>query len=474
MAVRFESIPVLDVNINNLHHLWPSLMKAVESATFIAIDTELSGIGTRKTLMAKSVEDRYKGTADNAKSRSVVSLGLSCFQLTHVDTKPRKHTSDMSDDSSVDDGSESCHVWNFLVQTYNIMALCQEEYIVEPASLRFLVEHGFDFNKQYSCGVGYYRGNDKVESPSDNISLRSLFTNIVRSSKPVVFHNALTDLVYLYQNFYANLPATMSSFIADLTEIFPGGVYDTKYITDYVHRMPASYLEYVFRKSQRDNLQRYESDQSSVTINILPYPHSETVNQCRCGLPQKTLQDTDPDPDTFQAIKDHICQGFAGHGWCGNGNRCTRSHDIDLILDLDQLVQTKKSRKRKRRIHNQQQENGDNSDEKMGSVGNQFTKDQFEEFIVSRHENREICKAGCHRAGFDSFMTGFSFAVYISKYGNYNDSFCLDNCGMEAFKNNVYLSGKDMPLSIVKSAFSKTSKDHKEKIKRISENGDNS
>lgn len=156
-----------------------------------------------------------------------------------------------------------------------------------------------------------------------------------------------------------------------------------------------------------------------------------------------------------------------GHGWCSNGDQCSKSHDIDLILDVDHLVQTKKSRKRKRRIRNQQ-ENGDDNDEGQEPVSNQFTKDQFEEFIQNRLGNREVCRAGCHRAGFDSFMTGFSFAVYISKYGSYNGSFCLDSCGMEAFKNNVYLSGKDMPLSIVKSAFSKTSKDHKDKIKRMS------
>lgn len=109
------------------------------------------------------MEDRYKGTAENAKTRSVVSLGLSCFKLTHVDVKPRTQTGNMSDDSFLEASpSSSCHTWNFLVQTYNIMALCQEEYVVEPSSLKFLVEHGFDFNKQYSCGVGYYRGNDKV------------------------------------------------------------------------------------------------------------------------------------------------------------------------------------------------------------------------------------------------------------------------------------------------------------------------
>ncbi|XP_052684784.1 target of EGR1 protein 1-like isoform X2 [Crassostrea angulata] len=380
----------------------------------------------------------------------------------------------MSDDSFLEASpSSSCHTWNFLVQTYNIMALCQEEYVVEPSSLKFLVEHGFDFNKQYSCGVGYYRGNDKPNPTSSSMCLRSFFTVLVKSRKPVVFHNALTDLVYLYQNFYASLPPTMSSFIADLTEIFEGGVYDTKYITDYVHRMPASYLEYVFRKSQRDNTQRQSTERSSVTINILPYPPSETVNHCRCGLPPDSLQDKDPDQDTFQAIKDHICQGFAGHGWCSSGNRCNKSHDIDLILDVDHLVQTRKSRKRKRRNRNQNQEDGD-SDESQEPTNKQYTKDQFEEFLSKRLGDREICKAGCHRAGFDSFMTGFSFAVYISKYGSYNGSFCLDDCGMEAFKNNVYLSGKDMPLSIVKSTFSKTSKNHKEKIKKISEHVDNS
>lgn len=63
--------------------------------------------------------------------------------------------------------------------------------------------------------------------------------------------------------------------------------------------------------SQRDNTQRQSTERSSVTINILPYPPSETVNHCRCGLPPDSLQDKDPDQDTFQAIKDHICKGFA-------------------------------------------------------------------------------------------------------------------------------------------------------------------
>ena len=40
----------------------------------------------------------------------------------------------------------------FHVQSFNMITLCAEDYIVEPASLRFLVEHGFDFCKQYAEG----------------------------------------------------------------------------------------------------------------------------------------------------------------------------------------------------------------------------------------------------------------------------------------------------------------------------------
>ena len=100
----------------------------------------MSGLGERKKLMAQSVDDRYKSMCKAAQSRAILSVGVSCFalRLSHSQSQPRN--------------------LHFTVKTYNILVLCGENFVVEPGSLKFLTEHGFDFNKQYSKGIPYVRG----------------------------------------------------------------------------------------------------------------------------------------------------------------------------------------------------------------------------------------------------------------------------------------------------------------------------
>lgn len=101
-------------------------------------------------LFHRFIEDRYKYMCEVAQSRAILSLGISCFKLKKL--KPHKETKH----------KESDEILNIKVNTFNIVVLCLENFIVEPASLKFLVEHGFDFNKQYSRGVPYRRGDDQV------------------------------------------------------------------------------------------------------------------------------------------------------------------------------------------------------------------------------------------------------------------------------------------------------------------------
>ena len=73
-----------------------------------------------------------------------------------------------------------------------------------------------------------------------------------------------------------------------------------------------------------------------------------------------------------------------------------------------------------------------------------------------------------HRAGFDAFMTGFTFAVYLAKFGKARTGAeKWSEMGMEEFRNKVSLSGKDIPLHVMKSNFAKTSREHREKMDRL-------
>lgn len=185
-----------------------------------------------------------------------------------------------------------------------------------------------------------------------------------------------------------------------------------------------------------------------------------------------------------------MCSIFAAHGNCKNGQRCPKSHNVDLILDLDYLIATKKSRKRKRRKENQNGgvENDQNTmetDEEQ-SHNETDTVDIAEELNTSHDISCDLVshdtsqshdlkysqsgnrsKAGGHRAGFDAFMTGFIMSCYISNYASYNGNMDMKSFDIDNLKNNIYLSGKDVPWIVSKSAFAKTSKQHNTKFEKI-------
>lgn len=66
--------------------------------------------------------------------------------------------------------------------------------------------------------------------------------------RSVEVSSSVVHFVSFLQCFYAHLPERLATFTADLTEMFPAGIYDTKHVTKFELCFTASYLEYAYKK----------------------------------------------------------------------------------------------------------------------------------------------------------------------------------------------------------------------------------
>lgn len=83
------------------------------------------------------MEEHYQALSTVVSTRAILSLGLACFRW------------------SGSESSDPAGPVLLLVEVYNAWLLVQQPFVTDPTSAQFLVEHGFDFNKQYSQGLPY-------------------------------------------------------------------------------------------------------------------------------------------------------------------------------------------------------------------------------------------------------------------------------------------------------------------------------
>ena len=290
-----------------------------------------------------------------------------------------------------------------------------------------------------------------------NPLLPDLFSHLIKSKKAVVFHNGFIDLCFLYQNLYLNLPPKFGSFISNMHQLFPAGIYDTKYITDVVMKYQSSFLEYVYYHLQRNNVKAMMEEKVHVFINFPDYedmPMIEFRNMKTRILDQK--------PDGID-----ICRHYSRHGWCIDASECSKSHNIDLILDLRRMKEEKQRKKSSKSL--------------ARSVNGMKMLSRFNESLViedqvtgdSEVDGLEVTgrvKSGAHRSGYDAFMTGYAFACIMTDYCSrapFHKPLSGRTIGLKSIMNCVFLSGKDMPLKIRKSNYDKTTRDHDHKLASI-------
>ena len=523
-----DKVLIIDVTKNNFEKFWPKIIEDISNSSFLAIDAEMSGLGSTKMTMNPNLDERYASLSSMAATRSIISLGLACFNCTNDEIQ------------RIDTNQNTL---NYSVSIYNIMLLSSDPYMIDPAAVKFLVNHGFNFNKQFSEGISFYAGNDRDNIKDPSISMRRLFCELIRHRKPLVLHNGLTDLVFMYQCFYAQCPSKLTAFMADLSEIFPSGIYDTKYIAEFLDHTPASFLLFLFKFNLLKNKELLENGKISIKVDFGKKNEDATVI---CLHQNSEKADSVP-----------ICNKYAEYGWCLQGFQCKKSHDIDAIVQMHRNI-TPRKRKRKSKTPSESSEKishlsyttvaADQSDstitndsrandkvlkkvdtlktvsvsEDYSSNGNQqcpyslaegksrgFDCNASDELTndvelspkdlngssnkgqgcnVDKNAQLDNCtgkiittSSGGHRSGIDAFMTGYIFAVFIAsrcenvfvpdsaiKSTDFSDSIkYLRSDVRKSVVNKLFLSGKSIPLPVCKSKFTKTSKNHNHKILKV-------
>ncbi|KAF9550733.1 Target of EGR1, member 1 (Nuclear) [Mortierella hygrophila] len=337
------------VTKHNLAQMQPMIVHLLKEAAFIALDAEFTGLGSSSQITrAKDIQERYQHLCALAKGHALVAFGLSLFIKTEPSSKTGQdkggYDVDM-EDAGQQQGKGKKRRSNeferaYRVHNFNFSMLVERDYMVSPNSMLFLAENGLDLNQWIMEGIPY-TGGDRLTNEggrgNPNGIMRSIFRRIMTKQVPVVVHNGFLDLIFLYHSFYADLPPKLSTFLADLSDMFPGGLFDTKYISDYMTRERSSFLAYLFRKYDREDTRMRDEDIPTrlySTFDIQP------------RLPLPPLPDTTAPEPVKSGSQVPYCEDYAFHGVCKKKMRCGKSHDLDLILDAEEKERDSKKRRK--------------------------------------------------------------------------------------------------------------------------------
>lgn len=417
---------------------------------FVAIDTEFSGLGSDPELSSDDLPVRYAAIRRLADTRAIFSVGISVFRPV---------------DANLEESTAVLDKPAYEVATYDWLMSCQDDFSTNANAGQFLVTHGFDFNQMFQRGIPYVRASTEkapavkgAEMENQTTSWRwgkmprGLLWRIGRLGVPLVLHNGLFDLAFLFAAFQGPLPPNLNGFVGVLLDCVPAGYWDNKMLASAASER-ASFLGYLF---------------ASAVLKA-----DVTVRNCT-GLPADVITDPPEEkPPTF--AKDMLCALYSFKGFCPRDTSCPFKHDPFMVVEderkgrlpkdnkdaykrhKDQSKNLKKqrtsmksdlsklSKKQRKRLLAEQQCQGNRGQEDLVSPVSMVIEQPPAE--LSRVEGNGTAtdnEQKAHTAGWDAFCTGYVFAAYRTS---------MPQEKLNETRNKIALSQKSNGLFLSKSNF---------------------
>ncbi|KAI0567700.1 Ribonuclease H [Gracilaria domingensis] len=454
---QINAIRVVNVTRNGADAGFGSLgarLKQLSPRGFVAIDTEFSGLGSDPDLKHENMQTRYTALRTLAHSCGILSVGISVFDQINQDVDmlaPTNH-SQVGTDTDLPKNHSSTP---YSVSTYDFLMCCKTPFSMISDSGEFLVAHGFDFNRLFSVGIPYERASsEKPAETAEKNALpwkwgklpKGLLWRIGHSNVPIVIHNGLFDLVFLFASFQGALPETLNEFISAFRQCVPSGFWDTKVIASNT-KQRSTFLAYLFAQSVLAEAICVE------TSTGLP------------GVENADPSDIQRYPDT-----DVLCALYAFRGFCPRGIGCPFVHDPFRIIEEERNGTCPKDSKEAYKRHKVQSKALKKQRAELQSEISKLNKKQKKRLVETAHPNglnrgNESCdriettvrsrlsgegsKPACivgkaHTAGWDAFCTGYIFAAFRES---------LDSKTLGKYMNRVALPYKQSSLLLAESQF---------------------
>eukprot|EP00727_Mastigamoeba_balamuthi_P004672 m51a1_g14202 hypothetical protein (495) ;mRNA; r:143385-145047 len=447
----------LEVVRGNVVLACESLKAALASrdAAYVSIDAEFSTIGDG--INTNDMEMKYAALRAAAKTGAMLQLGVAVWSRPggHAGTEaPSEAPATATDgddvdeedaelrDDDEDEGGEvgevfertaAPKVFGWEVRAYDFLLAPHSEFVVNTSTMQFLEDHGFDFGKLFRRGVPTNPKWDEASlAKPPRVGTKeqlgamqaAVLSMLSPGSPPVVFHNGIADIVFLYQTFVGELPESYQSFCCKVAKRFPK-IYDTKYMAFALTTENRTFLSILYRKWERVNEQKRTAGKSWLKIDLVK--------------PDKEQQDASAEalrPPKDDKEKQQCCDYYASKGHCNKGSDCPFSHDIDRILDREEEKHARKeekiARKRKQKSQSEQEDSAECAEPDAKRLKNGTSPDLAIAAAAAGVAIPQPCETPAvaaivepvdvpvprremqmHSAAADAYATGFVYAIML-------------------------------------------------------------